>query len=420
MIAPDAAWFAQQRWFAGKGADAEPGKPRRTAVGDALAVALVEVAGDQYQLLTTGRDGDAMEDPATGRALVAAFRAEATGSGDAGDVTFHLEPRAELAGRSIRPVGVEQSNSSVIVDDRWILKVFRRVQPGTNPELEVLRFLAEHGASNVPRLAGWYEVQDGPVDGTLGVLQALVPDAVDGWAWVLDRLPWRPDETMAPLHRLGAVVAAIHATLAGAADGFGTAAGGPELASTIAAGIAADADRVAGALPAGQDHVRGALDHAAAVAHELADGLDAGPAQRVHGDLHLGQVLYAADEWTVIDWEGEPSRSIDERRTLQPALRDVAGLLRSLSYAAATAGRRADLHPLDGWHAAARAALLDGYLGAADPALLPQQPGATGRLLRLLELEKVVYEVGYEAAHRPGWLDIPVGAIAQIAGSPSA
>jgi trehalose synthase-fused probable maltokinase len=423
MSAPSATWFAQQRWFAGKGSDAEPGAARHTAVGDAIDVGLVEVGGQQYQLVSQDGETDSMHDPGAARALVGALRDGAAAAGDAGEVVFHLDPSTELANRSVRPVGAEQSNTSVIVDDRWILKVFRRIQPGVNPELEVLRFLADRGASNVPRLAGWYEVRSGPVDGTLGVLQALVPDAQDGWDWVLDRLPWRPEETIAPLHRLGAVLASVHTTLAAGSDGsdgFGTTDGGAALAQTIAEGIAADARQVAVDLPPDHDHTIAALAEAVDAARQLADGLDAGRAQRVHGDLHLGQVLYDGHDWTVIDWEGEPSRPLDERRALQPALRDVAGLLRSLSYAATTAGRREELRPLDGWHAAARAALLDGYLGTADPALLPQQTGATARLLRLLELEKIVYEIGYEASHRPGWLDIPLSALALVTGRTAA
>ncbi|WP_421117864.1 phosphotransferase [Aquihabitans daechungensis] len=420
MSAPTAEWFAQQRWFAGKGTGAEPGETLRTPVGGTFDVDLVEVSGDQYQLVSQGSANDSMDDPATARALIGALQEGSTAGGPAGEVAFHLDPTADLANRSIRPVGVEQSNTSVIVDDRWILKVFRRIQPGINPELEVLRFLADRGAANVPRLAGWYEVSSGPVDGTLGVLQGLVPDAVDGWTWVLEQLPRHPEATMAPLHRLGAIIATLHATLATGSDAFGTAPGGPDLSRAIADGIAADAKRVAASLPPAHRHVRDALTEAIRTAEELADGLDAGRAQRVHGDLHLGQVLLAGGDWTVIDWEGEPSRPIGERRALQPALRDVAGVLRSLSYAATTAARRADGPPLDGWLAAARAALLDGYLSAADPRLLPSPSGATQRLLRLLELEKIVYEVGYESANRPGWLDIPVGALDEVTRSRAA
>src|SRR5690606_18912332 len=114
-------------------------------------------------------------------------------------------------------------------------------------------------------------------------------------------------------------------------------------------------------------HVGDALAAAVGWADELADGLDAGRAQRLHGDLHLGQLLVGPDGWTIIDWEGEPSRSIEDRRLHQPALRDLAGLLRSLSYAAATVQRTISPRPLDGWLAAARSALLDGYLSAVDP-----------------------------------------------------
>ena len=386
-----------------------------------------DVGTDRYQLVTSPRGGsarrepDTLHHPDTARALLAAMSDGRSATGAAGEVVFHLVEGTELAAESIRPVGVEQSNSSLVVDDRWILKVFRRVQQGTNPELEVLRHLAAQGAANVPHLAGWYEVRGEAGPDTLGVLASLVPDAVDGWEWLLQQLPERADETIGPLHRLGAVVAALHRSLAQGEvdDGFGIVPGGPRLARAIAKGIAADADRVASSLPPGHESVADALADAARRAGVIARDLDAGPAIRVHGDLHLGQTLVGADGWTVIDWEGEPSRSLAERRVHQPALRDLAGLLRSLSYAAATASRATGHWTPEGWVGAARAAVLDGYLAVADDALLPTGATATSELVDLLEIEKLVYEVGYEAANRPGWLDIPVADLLRTLGRPA-
>ncbi|QXC59777.1 hypothetical protein KSP35_15500 [Aquihabitans sp. G128] len=143
-------------------------------------------------------------------------------------------------------------------------------------------------------------------------------------------------------------------------------------------------------------------------------GTDLGAAIRHHGDLHLGQVVLGPDGWVILDFEGEPTRSLDERRQRHSPLRDVAGMLRSFAYAAAT-HRRSDGRPLSpGWEPAARAAFLDGYLATVDPALLPSSAAATRTLLTLLELEKVVYEIDYELAHRPDWVGLPVEGLRRL------
>ncbi|MCU1371372.1 MAG: hypothetical protein JWO77_2566 [Ilumatobacteraceae bacterium] len=418
-----AGWLHEQRWFAGKATTAEPGRTRAIDVGAGLEVALVDVGGDCYQLVSDGERPDSLDDPATAQALVAALQEERSVTGAAGEIRFRLAPGTSVGAVEVRPMGAEQSNSSLLVGDQWILKVFRRVQSGTNPELEVLRFLAEQGAPHVPPLSGWYELHDGSDEATLGVLQTLVPDAEDGWGWMLEHLPWRPQETVDALHHLGGVIATLHRALAGGEveGGFGCVTGGAPAARAIADGIAADAERVAATVPSDRPEVRAMLDEAGRTAAAAARDLDSGQLIRVHGDLHLGQLLVGAAGWTVIDWEGEPSRPLAERRTHQPALRDVAGLLRSLSYAVATVERTAAVRPLSGWLAAARAAFLDGYLERADPLLLPPSAVGVRDLLMLLELEKLVYEVGYEAANRPDWLDIPVAGLeAAVAGSRAA
>jgi maltose alpha-D-glucosyltransferase/alpha-amylase len=143
-------------------------------------------------------------------------------------------------------------------------------------------------------------------------------------------------------------------------------------------------------------------------------GTDTGAAIRVHGDLHLGQTLLGGDGWMLLDFEGEPDRPVAERRVHASPLRDVAGMLRSLAYAVAAHERSGGAPLAPGWEPAARAALLDGYLAAVDPALLPGSAASVDQLLALLELEKVLYEVAYERAHRPDWEAIPLAGLDRL------
>ena len=146
---------------------------------------------------------------------------------------------------------------------------------------------------------------------------------------------------------------------------------------------------------------------------------EAGPAIRDHGDLHLGQTVIGPDGWVVLDFEGEPARPLADRRARHSPMRDVAGLLRSLSYAAETVRRAGASRITDGWEPAARAAVLDGYLGTVDPSLLAPSSTTVLDLLALFELEKAVYEVGYELAHRPDWVSLPLAGLARTLGGVS-
>ncbi|HEX2575685.1 MAG TPA: hypothetical protein VHK88_05000, partial [Aquihabitans sp.] len=182
--------------------------------------------------------------------------------------------------------------------------------------------------------------------------------------------------------------------------------------------IGADAARRLGPAdePGALGDLAGRADDVAALAVALADrlGTDLGAAIRHHGDLHLGQVVLGDDRWVILDFEGEPARPLAERRRRHSPLRDVAGMLRSFAYAAATA-RRSEGHLLSpGWEPAARAAFLDGYLATVQPELLPASSVATRDLLTLLELEKVVYEIGYELDHRPDWVGLPVEGLRRL------
>ncbi|MEZ5177359.1 MAG: phosphotransferase [Acidimicrobiales bacterium] len=402
-----ASWLADRRWYAGQ-ADPAPVTEQRVELPTTPPLTVVvatTAAGDRYQLVarTNARPKahDAADEPRTALAL-ARFVAEEGAAGEAGArVAGHAVPGAPAVGRGTsHPIGGEQSNTSVVVGGTHVLKVLRRLQPGANPEVEVGRHLAAVAARGRPvpvaALAGWYDLDDPDGPTTLGVLHELVPGALDAWALVLSALAGDPDGLLPRLHHLGRAVAALHDALAEPgtepeADAFGAHPLDAERVRTVAAGIGTDE-------PA-----------AAALAERLAAQLgdDLGAAIRHHGDLHLGQVVLGPDGWVVLDFE-EPNRPVAERRRPHSPLRDVAGMLRSFAYAAATHRRSEGRRLAPGWEPAARAAFLDGYLSTVDPAILPASAAATSALLRLFELEKVVYEVGYERSHRPDWVDVPL------------
>lgn len=423
-------WLGSQRWFARRrGTFTVTGIERTTVPGPTiggqpvddvaghLVVSLVTVADDTgssvYQLVGDATAVDGLDGPHAPSALARALGSDATVTGPSGKVHFAwIDDRPPPTGLA-RPLGAEQSNTSVVLADRAVLKVFRRLRDGQNPELEMLRFLTEHGYEHIAPLLGWYEL-DGPLSTTLGIAQRLVADGRDGWELALDLLTTAAGALLALLRDLGSVVAGLHEVLATDTDDpdFGTVAGGVATSGALAAAIG---ETAATTLPnlASVDGCQDLADRAAdvaAVAVSLAEGLDAGPLIRHHGDLHLGQTLRTPDGWVLLDFEGEPARSVDERRERRPALRDVAGLLRSLAYAIATV-ERTETPVAPGWEPAARAALLDGYLAGADARTIPSTAPEVARLLALHELEKVVYEIGYEVAHRPTWVPIPAGAL---------
>lgn len=319
-----------------------------------------------------------------------------------------------------RPIVLEHSNSSVVFDERLILKLLRRIEPGPNPDLEITRRLAARGSAHVlPPLA---ELQR---DGTdLAVLREFLVGATDGWGLartsvrdvLASRLP--PEEAggdFAPeAERLGVVLAELHVELAAVwppepADPPGWAGQMEEqLDQLLARGVE---------LPPGVD-----ADQVRARYRVVQDLADAGRQIRVHGDLHLAQVIRVDDGWRILDFEGEPARRRDDRFTTSSPLRDVAGVLRSFHYAAATG--LAEWGADDGemrevahaWEQRNRDAFLDGYLGTAGVAdLLPADAAARADVLAAFELDKAVYELGYELAHRPDQIAIPAEGIARLA-----
>ena len=350
----------------------------------------------------------------------------------------------------IRAVDAEQSNTTALVGNRYVVKLFRRIEPGINPEIELGRYLTETVRfPNTPALLGTAELEENGSRAAVAVVHRFVENQGDAWAVTnayLDRFveeqrlltaeaAGHSDEQAAYLHRIehvGQRVAELQLALAGREEVVEFA---PEPIS------AADIQRWTESLRERAVHT---LDHLArrrsdladtdrqllekvlstreslaSLLHELLpDTLDAVKI-RHHGDFHLGQMLIAKDDVFIIDFEGEPRRSIEDRRQKAPAARDVAGLIRSIDYSATGALERAlrsapddedkIARALEGWRASAVAAFLAGYRRSlTNLRLWPRSTQAADRLLDFFLLEKAFYEIEYELAHRPDWLRVPL------------
>jgi maltokinase len=332
-----------------------------------------------------------------------------------------VDPDREVEVR--RPLVLEHSNSSIVFDEALILKLFRRIEPGPNPDVEITRVLA---AAGVPHVLGpLAELRRDDTD--LAVLREFLVGATEGWQLartsirdlLASRLP--PEECggdLAPdIERLGAALAELHVAMAQA---FGTEPGD---AGAWVGEMAEQLDVVERSAKARDLLVEVDLD----AVRRAYDGLgrleDLGRQHRIHGDLHLAQVIRAEAGWRILDFEGEPARRRGDRFTVSSPLRDVAGLLRSLHYAAASGlvewgDPDEELVTLaDAWEARNRDALLAGYAGveAVGP-LLPSDPAARSQVQRAFELDKAVYELGYELAYRPELATIPAAGIARLVG----
>jgi len=439
-------WLPGQRWFAGKGAPID----RLAIVADTLLVegdpslrhlivAVSQAGGtDRYQLLAGLRTAipdrlehavigpagdaqpgqawvayDALHDPPLTRRLLGAMAGQET----IGPLSFHAEPDAAIdTGLDSLVLTAEQSNTSMIFGEEAILKVFRRPHPGPNPDLEIPRALHRAGSPHVAPPLGWMQIALDDVPTVLAILSTYLRGATDGWllAATSVRDLYASDavsaaeaggDFAAEAHRLGEATAEVHRALA---EAFGTA----ELPASAYRDLAA---QMRGRLDAAVAAVPQLAPHAGLLAEAFTElaGIDEPlPVQRIHGDYHLGQVIRTQAGWVLLDFEGEPVVPLAQRPARAPALRDVAGMLRSLDYAAR--------HQLPGHadqeraHAAARdwvsrnqAAFCAGYAQAGGT-----DPGKHAVLLRALTLDKAVYEVMYEASHRPSWLSIPLESIA--------
>jgi maltokinase len=413
-------WLPEQRWFGAKGRSVhDVGLVRAVELDGSVLIVVAAVHLDDetqhYQLPVRvrqghfrqseveadliGRFGDTTVYDATGdpEAMRVVLRMIARGEQRSG-VRFSPDRRLSVVDdiNGVRRIGTEQSNTSVVFDDRYILKLFRRLAAGVNPDLEVHRALA--GSPNMARLAGAIEGDAGFGPVTFGVLHSFAATAATGWELATEAARGDADSMASELHELGAALAGVHRSLAVA---FGTS----ELdASHEHQRMIARLDlavRQVPTLTVYADSLRARFDSMLA----LPPGENV---QRVHGDLHLGQLLRTPDRWIFIDFEGEPSAPIDERVTMRSPLQDVAGMLRSLDYAAGHVARLAPpfARGARSWASRARAEFLAGYGIDAEHK----------ELLGAYELDKAVYEVRYETGNRPDWVSVPMRAIDEFTG----
>lgn len=438
--------MAQQRWFANKGAlpvleeiGSWPLPSTEAGVRIVTHLLLDHTVGKPalYQvpltyrrhslpglggLVTTLDDGtsvyDAPHDPAYTAALLGFMLGEGTIEGDRMGVSgWHSGGTLATDLRS-RVLTGEQSNTSIVFEpDRpladgatppVICKLFRTIHDGDNPDVELQTALAAAGSDAVPRSIGhvtadWRDSGEpsGRAQGHLAFAQEFLPGATDAWRVALDAAAAGTDFS-AEAWALGVATAKVHATLA----------------DTLATSPATQAD-----IDAVIDHMHGRL--AAAIAEvpalerfapairdvfALASIVDWPAQQRIHGDLHLGQVLAAPGRgWVLVDFEGEPLRPMRERSRLDSPLRDVAGMLRSFDYVAGSLAANGSPRAADDWAATARTAFSDGYSEASGCDIR-----ANRALVDAFELDKALYETVYEARNRPSWLPIPVGAIERL------
>ncbi len=318
--------------------------------------------------------------------------------------------------RSSRVLTGEQSNTSVILDTETddgtrpplIVKVFRMLSPGENPDVVLQGALVDAGSRRVPAVVGavtgrWpHPGPDGDRDATghLAFAQEFLPGVEDAWRVAL-RAAESGTDFSGPARDLGAATAEVHGALAAA---LGATATSREQVGTIVEGMRVRFEAAVDAVPAlagTRDAVEGVF--AAAAATPWPD------LQRIHGDYHLGQVLHSAERgWVLLDFEGEPLRPLAERSEPDQWVRDVAGMLRSFDYVGGTLERVVG-QSARAWVGAAQDAFLSGYADAAG-----EDPRDRAALLAAFELDKALYEVVYEARNRPDWLGIPLAAVGRL------
>ncbi|MFZ0042046.1 MAG: hypothetical protein WAK93_12120 [Solirubrobacteraceae bacterium] len=443
-------WLQTQRWYASKsrhitGLEVEESVPltqRPPLLLNIVQTRFATGAHDLYQLPLTflpvrdaaGHDGvvstpewvvvDAVADPDLVRDLLRQMENEATVEGDSGCFRFaRVEETGPLTPEApVRPMGVEQSNSSIVFGEDTVLKVFRKLEPGINPELELLHFLTRREFPNIAPLQGWYEYEGRAFSATLGVAQRFFSDAVGGWELALDQIAKDPAAFLIELGSLGTVTAELHNVLASDANdpAFSPEEPSAESLSLLTATIDEDIERIFVRLP-DDERVAGIAGRGQDVRERFAMRAQVGSggrAIRTHGDFHLGQTLHLSAptraEWLIIDFEGEPARPLFERRQKRSPLRDVASMLRSFAYATSAAAILRGAPAPGAFEERARRTFLEHYFSAIDPALLPAGEAAIVNLLSIFELEKAIYELQYELDNRPDWLPIPVAGIARL------
>jgi maltokinase len=443
-----APWLQEQRWFAGKGRmlrDLAVVADTEVVAGDpALRHLLVLVShgasADHYQIFVglrrdlpdwlehakigTLEDGvhayDALHDPELTRTLLRAI----AGNETIGSLTFQREPGAKIdTSLDSIVLTAEQSNTSLVYGEESILKVFRRVFAGPNPDLEVTSALNQLGSQHIAEPYGSVETLMDGVTTTLAILSKYLRTATDGWTLAATSVRdlyaqdlYEGESVSAAdaggdfsgeAHRLGAATAEVHRDLA---EAFGTDVLPPESLHEMAEQMYRRLDLAAAAVPELARYVD-MIGNAYSAVAKINEPV---PAQRVHGDYHLGQVMRTETGWILLDFEGEPATPLAQRRARSSPLRDVAGMLRSFDYAARfQLLTNPDAERLHGaareWSRHNSSAFCAGYAEAGG-----LDPVANEVLLRALTLDKAVYEVMYEARHRPSWLQIPLESLADF------
>lgn len=444
-------WLPRQRWFAAKGRDISrltvtQSVTLRTEEPQAeLLVLAVEFDDggptESYQVLVGRRTELPVElkhvaigtvgtqvayDGVWDSELTAELLGAVAGSETRDWLRFTREPGADIPlGLHGRVLGVEQSNTSIAFGEQLLLKLFRKVEPGINPDLELHRALREVGSQEVAGVRGAIEGTLGGEPAVFGVLQEFAAGSAEGWPMalisirdLLSEADLRADEVGGDFagesFRLGKTVAVAHRELV-TALGSGTTS--PEV---LVQGMRDRLDRALLVVPDLAELVgplRKAFDEAAALTEPLVT-------QRIHGDLHLGQTLRTPHGWLLIDFEGEPAKPLAQRRGMEPALRDVAAMLRSFDYAAyhqlaewgvwaVESGEHEQDSQMvwraDEWTTRNRSAFCDGYADCGD-----SDPRESRVLLTALELDKAVYETVYETRNRPSWLQVPLRSLKRL------